>query len=374
MIIDFNNFVNEHPKLTNKLKEAIWKDLIQDFPISDMNSGYEGVQALPQQKWRSLTRDKSLVGSPSWSRDVARQQHQHTPEWLQENGFCMDWIEEGTSTIHQAGRGAFAKRFIPKGTRIAMAPLVHIADKEAADGWGHDHVKQEMVRNYSFGHKETSLMLTPNGAGVGLINHSRDTNVKLQWPTELLPCHDPIYLESPVTVLGHEKRPRLSLEYIATRNVYPGEELFLNYGPEWEAAWDRHIQNWRPQTEWFIHPSQVNKNEPIRTVQELRYDPYPPNLFLHCASSHVLDADDETNIYVPHATTVEWVPCDVISRNAWVYQVQFAESGIVVDQVPHNAIVFETLVAKSDWALAEAFRHEMTLPDELIPEVWKDKF
>eukprot|EP00545_Synedropsis_sp_CCMP1620_P013379 CAMPEP_0119004142 /NCGR_PEP_ID=MMETSP1176-20130426/977_1 /TAXON_ID=265551 /ORGANISM="Synedropsis recta cf, Strain CCMP1620" /LENGTH=615 /DNA_ID=CAMNT_0006955819 /DNA_START=209 /DNA_END=2056 /DNA_ORIENTATION=+ len=372
MLIDFNGFVNTHPDMTNDLKEAIWKELIQEFPISDIQSGYEGVQALPQRTWAELRADSSLSDSPSWSRDVQRQKHHHSPEWLRENGFCMDWIEEGQSTVQQAGRGAFARRFIPKGTRIALAPLVHIADKEAADGWNHEHVKQELVRNYSFGHKDTSLLLTPHGAGVGLINHaSSGANVIIQWPTELLPCHDPAYLGLPISALGNEKKPRLSLEYTVTRNVYPGEELFLNYGQEWEAAWERHIRKWRPQTEWFVHPSQVNKNERIRTVQELGYDPYAPNLYLRCVASYAPD-ENGNYIYVPTPDTVDSVPCVVISRNDWVYRVELTDSGIVMEQVPHSAIVFETHTATSDWALPNAFRHEMVLPDALVPDVWKN--
>lgn len=378
MIVDFNDFVLSHPDMSVTLQEAIWKELVQEFPISDIQMGYEGVQALPQQTWGELKTDQSLSGSPSWARDVKRHNHQHSPEWLQENGFCIDWIEEGPSTIEQAGRGAFAARFIPKGTRIALAPLVHIADGKAVDGWGHEHVKQELVRNYSFGHKDTSLLLTPHGAGVGLINHAAtSSNVKLQWPTEELPCHNPVFLKSPIQALSQEKKPRISLEYVVTRNVYPGEELFLNYGPEWDAAWDRHVRKWRPQTEWFVHPSQINKNEPIRTEQELGYDPYPPNLYLQCAVSHAPDEYYGDYVHAPTTEKVDWAPCNVVSRtDEWVYKIELTNSdgnNILVKDVPHSAIAFETHAATSDWALPDAFRHEMTLPDSLIPNIWRDK-
>jgi hypothetical protein len=46
--------------------------------------------------------------------------------WLEENGQCMDNIKLGQSENPDAGRGAFANRFIPKGDLVAPAPLVHI--------------------------------------------------------------------------------------------------------------------------------------------------------------------------------------------------------------------------------------------------------
>jgi hypothetical protein len=49
-------------------------------------------------------------------------------EWLQEHGKCMDNIKPGPSTIPEAGRGAFATRFIPKGGVVAPAPLLHITN------------------------------------------------------------------------------------------------------------------------------------------------------------------------------------------------------------------------------------------------------
>lgn len=51
-------------------------------------------------------------------------------EWLEEHGQCMDNIKPGNSKIPNAGRGAFATRFIPKGGLVSPAPLIHIKDKQ----------------------------------------------------------------------------------------------------------------------------------------------------------------------------------------------------------------------------------------------------
>ena len=51
-------------------------------------------------------------------------------EWLEKNGFCLDIIREGISTIPDAGRGAFASRAISSGSVITPSPMLHIANKQ----------------------------------------------------------------------------------------------------------------------------------------------------------------------------------------------------------------------------------------------------
>ncbi len=40
----------------------------------------------------------------------------------------------------------------------------------------------------------------------------------------------------------------LSMEIVATRDIEVGEEVFVDYGVNWEEAWDKHLQNWKPPT------------------------------------------------------------------------------------------------------------------------------
>jgi len=48
-------------------------------------------------------------------------------DWLEKNGMCIDHIREGTSLIEGAGRGAFARRSLPKGSIVMPAPpLINI--------------------------------------------------------------------------------------------------------------------------------------------------------------------------------------------------------------------------------------------------------
>lgn len=95
-----------------------------------------------------------------------------TPEWLEKHGTCMDNLRAGSSSIPQAGRGAFAHRPIQKGQVVAPMPLIH-ADRnlfhmyEAPEeshpdmpDYQADHnrpVHQQLLLNYCFGHRDSQV-------------------------------------------------------------------------------------------------------------------------------------------------------------------------------------------------------------------------
>jgi len=65
--------------------------------------------------------------------DIRREQSARPQEWLEKHGTCGDHIKSGPSTIPQAGRGAFATRFLPEGTAVSHLPLIHISDKSVLE-------------------------------------------------------------------------------------------------------------------------------------------------------------------------------------------------------------------------------------------------
>lgn len=113
------------------------------------------------------------VFQPNATRDIG---------WLKEHGRCVDHIMPGVSTLPNAGRGAFAKRFIPKGTIISGSPLLHMFEEvlEMYDlvysnltgarrrPWSRSGY--QLLLNYCFGHHESSLLLCPYGSGKTIIS------------------------------------------------------------------------------------------------------------------------------------------------------------------------------------------------------------
>ena len=125
-----------------------------------------------------------------------------SPEWLETEALCIDNLKEGISNIHQAGRGAFATRYLPKGSFVAPMPLLHQCELE---GFLADD-KTQLYLNYCFGHKSSTLSLCHYGPLVSLINHSKENaNVEVRWSTSTKLYHDD-WLESKFNLQHQFKR------------------------------------------------------------------------------------------------------------------------------------------------------------------------
>ena len=120
-------------------------------------------------------------------------------DWIVKNGKCLDGhFHVQKSTIPKAGLGTFALRKIKEGEMIAPATLVHIADKESLNilnrtldpsngnvvKFGEDPkteseepVGKQMLMNYCFGHRDSSVVLCPT-ITVAAMNHCSN---RTQW-------------------------------------------------------------------------------------------------------------------------------------------------------------------------------------------------
>eukprot|EP00586_Coscinodiscus_wailesii_P013646 CAMPEP_0172520076 /NCGR_PEP_ID=MMETSP1066-20121228/291791_1 /TAXON_ID=671091 /ORGANISM="Coscinodiscus wailesii, Strain CCMP2513" /LENGTH=247 /DNA_ID=CAMNT_0013302769 /DNA_START=225 /DNA_END=965 /DNA_ORIENTATION=- len=78
----------------------------------------------------------------------------------------------------------------------------------------------------------------------------------------------------------------LMFDIIATEDIFPGDEVFLDYGPTWEKAWREHVAKWTPVTDNnYVHPDVFNslyKTSRVRTIREQKIKPYPDNLQTAC--------------------------------------------------------------------------------------------
>ena len=78
-------------------------------------------------------------------------------------------------------------------------------------------------------------------------------------------------------------RAQLAMKLVALRDIEAGEEIFWDYGDEWEAAWQKHVQEWKPVegAETYISAFEMNQqvDHVFRTEAEQEDSPYPPNTF-----------------------------------------------------------------------------------------------
>ncbi len=308
--------------------------------------------------------------------------HQRDIQWLHQNGLCLDNIQIKQSKIKGAGRGAFASRFLPKGSIIAPMPLVVIPHRHALKI---DIAKkkkkineEQLIRNYCLGHENSTLLFYPLAPGVNLINHAptpttttadkRDknesettkkkkivvsptANVKIQWSTAFHEKEKDLpttFSLEEIKSNPHLLSSKLMMEIIAIRDIQPKEEILLDYGPTWTQAWSQHEQSWEaPPNAKAYSPAYVMEDVAglLRTEKEQQEHPYPSNLDISCFYQYSIYHAKKNDGIIPstraknEATTVKWQmdrktfefknlrPCNVMSREKmpnghWIYTVQ----------------------------------------------------
>lgn len=325
-------------------------------------------------------------------------------EWLQTNGKCVDHIVEQSSTVPNAGRGAFAKRDLPNGTIITGSPLHHIPFQDRFVPMKSDDKSQivgsQVVVNYCFGHDEMTMLLCPYGSGVNNINHAPHqgkVNVKVQWSHNGLTAQDDLWFYKTPSDFQQNKRSHLALDYVATRDIQQGEELFLDYGSAWLAAWKQHTKNWSPEHSWaegYLNGRDWNAkfgDMPLRTNEEVIFDPYPTTLQIRCHTDLVYSKNWKGNSRKIWNWPIKeyGYACDILNRTKsengeYIYRVQletdptdrwdYRPAGRVytLEDVPRKAIQFFDLPYTTDLHLQKAFRHWIGLPEELLQDAWRN--
>jgi hypothetical protein len=270
LMYEFEEWIEEHEgsdcstcgELTPELLEGMWKFMV-NFPLSS-----RPLSVLPKEWSRDLLRKAAINGkqrelgneeTESPSRVYWADKGMVTLEFLQKHGKCQDHMRPDKSTIPDAGRGAFATRNLPMGTVVGYAPLIHVAIRGeeiftvSYDGERHGteyHAKEpfsrpDLVLNYSFGHRNSTIILTPYGGSVNYINHKSvddgdGPNVRIQWPQKELVAHKPEWLQKDITFLRDTiDKIGLSFDYVALRDIKEGEEIFMDYGDEWVSSVER---------------------------------------------------------------------------------------------------------------------------------------
>lgn len=348
---------------------------------------------------------------------------QKSLEWLQENGQCLDGLYTSKSTIPGAEKGAFATRTVKEGGLISPAPLLLIPDTEYMDmytlefkGRGNDQyverkengkpVTQQLLVNYCFGNPKSSILFYPYGMGMNMINHKptgKGANAKLVWTNASY--HDPsLFLKEGIADEYNAILP-LGMDIVATRDIAADEEVFLDYGIEWQQAWDEHIRNhdsnrslpkealqWNTDARAGNHPFLTSADRDA-FLSDGNKDPIPDHIMTAChivANPMEEGEGDETKVWNFDEKETKligehWKMCDILERNAgkhvddFVYTVKVyslskeAEEG-VVKNVPHKYIRFtDKPYTNISIHGQNIFRHPIGIPEEIFPSKWRFK-
>jgi SET domain len=314
---------------------------------------------------------------------------------------------------------------------------VHIVDKNKLNMYapnvdenflytmGTEVVNKQLLINYCFGHSESTKLLCPIGSGTAFINHSPTPNAAIRWSThESSALHKEEWLNMTVEQMGQKLDVGLMIEYYALREMAFDEEITINYGLEWEKAWDEHVNGWQPTVgaEEYVSAQEMNRDPEkwvLTTINEQEESPYPLSIVTSCFYE-LDDTDgyhDDSGLYAdPHDfdvivkkwkafedTTIDLLflrPCIILERvevtdvermqdssasSSHQYTVQILNSDkihdvqkipdyelLVVEGFPRESIMFTDFAYSSDMHLKNSFRHEMIMPDGLFPNTWRN--
>ena len=404
-------FFDKHTDLHPEAQDQIYKFLTKDVMVAAVGSHKaKTVEALLPDSVEGLKEIPAKGGilvhaAPRVYRQV---------DWLEENAFCVDYMRPGPSTLPHAGRGAFAARKIKAGTVVTASPLVQIPDVSILDlhpveehedeeeeieyvRSSHEVTGKQLLLNYCYGHPESSMVFFPAGPMASMINHNgQSPNVKLQWSkhethkSDWLQVDPDELIDDPYAYLG------LVMEVVALRDIEEDEEIFLDYGKDWQAAWDSHVAAFdQTNKEWPVRAVDMNamyKTKPFETIADLGKDPeYPDNVKLKAflmieesLHSGLRDdpkawsepeggtAYDADNIFDMIVESKKQVGTSEDGVEIFEYLVRWTNNKGVptfVENVPHDALIFVDAPGESDqYAVDKPFRHVIGIPDDIFPQ------
>uniref|UniRef100_A0A7S4AA84 SET domain-containing protein n=1 Tax=Pseudo-nitzschia australis TaxID=44445 RepID=A0A7S4AA84_9STRA len=365
--------------------------------LKDLQAGDELVYSAEGKITSSLL-SQATVTTTHYKNENNDERERPSLEYLNTNGYCMDNMRPRKSRIEGAGRGAFATRDLPFGSVVAPVPVALIHRDELRKVNRNDQQQEyQLLLNYCLGHTSSSWLLFPYTPVVNLINHYNKPNVELRWSTTNRQSHGEI-----------NTNQTMFFELVASRSIKIGEEIYLDYGRDWEDSWWKHVrETWKPNNQHYT-PSYVMDDtvKMIRTEQEQKDHPYPNDLLTTCFYRYSDRSEEEriaaeNNENKDSLTSFRWRltkglydlknlrPCRVLKRTEdksgrSAYAIHMLNrAGLdddeiiprgeihIVTHIPRAAIRFSDRAGTTDQHLRNAFRHEIGVPEDLIPAGWK---
>ena len=407
------------------MAEDVWTLLLETIVdhADDQQEYKRLLAALPESSHQAAD---WLTQYPEGDRTTARASVPNfirSTEWLEAHGMCLDNIAGRDTEDSFKGKGAFATRFLPKGTLVAPAPVIHLNREDLHMYWDetYDVTKPQVERtvwkgdqlllNYCYGNPLTSLLFFPYAPAVNLINHANTNkgetaNVALRWSKNH--SNAEMMEWSTKKVLKQNMKAGLMMEIYALRDIAPGmtaslfrynlttdghahllslttgEEILLDYGEDWQHSWEIHERTFiRPEhSEDYKVAWDYDNADELPVEGDPDYP--PPYVESRCWPGFDEDEQDEEGFFlyqdVEDSHPDFTVPCTVIGKeeteNGIFYMTSFyheeEDEDIKVKGVPYDAILYFDQAYTGNQHLRQGFRHYIELPDDMIPPNWRD--
>lgn len=191
------------------------------------------LQLLPQSRkeFERMKKEAQSKNDLTWYLATHKSLQPRSPEWIRENGMCLESLLPFKSTLPHAGQGAFAQYHVSAGDIVIPAPLLQIMDKDVLQIYDKGNwIGTQLLLNYCFGHPESTLLLCPN-TQAELINHCskrskqcgrRGPNAAIRWSRDWDPTSDE-WRKKSLEELAKEPGRGLAFEVYALRDIEPGK-------------------------------------------------------------------------------------------------------------------------------------------------------
>jgi hypothetical protein len=317
---------------------------------------------------------------------------------------------------------------IPKGSVIITSPLLVNYGAAVFNVRPQADIATEinplqLIYNYHFYHPNSSAYFFPINTAIA-INHQStryydrynplSPNAEVRWSTT--ERKSSYYLQRQLGDLKREIYATVALEFVATRDIQKDEEVFIDYGQEWEQEWNSHVQRVAATKKSWYHritiDAEASKYYSSKVVHEMNedkfnvnYHTWSPYHFSVCHDSQMptdegdkiiissstsfrgIDIEDEGfYLYSTYVADVHnsWIPCKILraDRNDSLFDIVYfqtdkdgSESSRVLRRrtdLDVKYLRFHTKPYKGDNHKKGAFRHPIKIPDSIFPPLWMD--
>ena len=179
--------------------------------------------------------DAEKLKSPIKSLPGSRKASKYTLSQLQDVGHCMTHIYVEPSNIPLGANGVYTESGYNKGETVSISIALILPKHLLLED------ESSVLINYCISSETSDVAMLPLGQA-GMMNHggTAKSNIAIKffdWNNNSVEDYFDIREKSGV---AFDAAP-VYIEYYATRSIGRGEELLLDYGVKWEAAWRRYL-------------------------------------------------------------------------------------------------------------------------------------